>query len=199
MEFITTLPMTFIPIFIAIDIFAVLPIFISLTEDMPEEGKKRVISQSVITAFAVGAIFIAVGGGIFKVLRITADDFKVAGGMLLLVFAVHDLTRLEKKPIPSDMAGVVPIGVPLIVGPAVLTTVMVLVEHYGTLATIVSLVVNLVLVWACFVGAERITKYLGRNGIIALSKIMALLLASIAVMMMRIGLTNIIKNIGAGH
>ena len=88
--------------------------------------------------------------------------------------------------------GVVPIGVPLIVGPAVLTTTLVLVDHYGIFPTIISLLLNLLIVWVSLSYAERLIKLIGKGGIMGLSKIMALLLASIAIMMIRLGIENII-------
>jgi multiple antibiotic resistance protein len=88
--------------------------------------------------------------------------------------------------------GVVPLGVPLIVGPAVLATILVLVDHYGIIPTIVSFVVNLVIVWISFRASSKILTVFGKGGIMAMSKIMALLLASIAVMLIRVGVQNIV-------
>jgi multiple antibiotic resistance protein len=84
-------------------------------------------------------------------------------------------------------------GVPLIVGPAVLTTILVLIDHYGIFATVASFVINLAVVWIALRSAQKIVHILGRGGILAVSKIMALLLASIAVMMIRLGIENIVR------
>jgi multiple antibiotic resistance protein len=194
LEALKNLPMTFIPIFVAMDVFAVLPIFISVTSEITDDQKKIIVKHSIITALAVSLAFVAVGEAVFRILGITVDDFKIAGGLVLLVIAVLDLLRYsgERRKI-EDTIGVVPIGVPLIVGPAVLTTLIVLIDHYGVIPTIISLIINLIIVWASFVKAEEITRLIGKNGIIAISKVMAILLASIAVMMIRLGVTNFIK------
>lgn len=194
LEALKILPMTFIPIFVAMDVFAVLPIFISVTSEIAEYQKKIIVKHSIVTALAVSLAFMAVGEAVFRILGITVDDFKIAGGLVLLVIAVLDLIRFggERRKI-EDTIGVVPIGVPLIVGPAVLTTLIVLIDHYGVMPTIISLILNLLIVWGSFVKAEDITRLIGKNGIIAISKVMAILLASIAVMMIRLGLQNIIK------
>ncbi len=194
LEVLKNLPMTFIPIFVAMDVFAVLPIFISVTSETAEDQKKIIVRHSIVTALAVSLAFVAVGEAVFRILGITVDDFKIAGGLVLLVIAVLDLLRYggERRKI-EDTIGVVPIGVPLIVGPAVLTTLIVLIDHYGVTPTIISLIINLIIVWASFVKAEVIIKLIGKNGIIALSKVMAILLASIAVMMIRLGVTNFLK------
>lgn len=183
---------TFIPIFVAIDIFAVLGVFLSLTEGMSRKERNSVIRKSVITAFFTGFVFLFVGRWIFALLGITVNDFKIAGGILLLVIAVSEITRHKRQTGQSSMAGVVPIGVPLIVGPAVLTTLLMLVEQYGIMLTVLSFVINLLIVWLSFRWANNIVRFFGKEGIIAFSKIMAILLGAIAVMLIRIGLTDLI-------
>lgn len=197
-EIIKNIPLTFIPLFVAIDIFAVLPIFLAMTHGLSASKHKKAINESIVTALFVSVVFIAVGEVIFKILGITNDDFKIAGGLVLLVFAILDLLRRNAVPQKADSRfGIVPIGVPLIVGPAVLTTLLVLVDHYGAAPAIISLLLNLLIVWLCFIKGQTILKLFGEGGIIAVSKVMALLLASIAVMMIRIGIVNIItKNAG---
>lgn len=192
-EIIKYFPHTFIPIFVAIDIFAVLPIFLSMTHGLTAAGRGKVIRESILTALLASLLFILMGEAIFRILGITSDDFKIAGGIVLLVFAVMELLkRDEGRRKLTGKFGVVPIGVPLIVGPAVLTTLIVLVDHYGITATVASLLVNLLIVWVSLKKGHSVIKILGEGGIIAVSKIMALLLAAIAIMMVRIGLENII-------
>lgn len=183
---------TFIPIFVAIDIFALIPIFLSMTEGLSEKKVRSIERESVLTAFVVGMVFIALGKGIFSILGITPDDFKVAGGLILLILAILDIIGYTKQRSQRGTTGVVPLGVPLIVGPAVLTTILVLVEHYGIIPTFISFITNLLIVWFSLRISMGIMKIFGRGGIAAISKIMALLLASIAVMMIRIGLVNIV-------
>jgi len=194
-EILKALPNTFIPLFVATDVAATLPIFLSLTRNMAESEKKTIIRQSTITTLAVSLAFVVVGETVFKILGITVDDFKIAGGLVLLVLAILELMRdSEEIKATRSTAGVVPIGVPLIVGPAVLTTLIVLIDHYGVVPTTISLILNLIIVWVAFTKAQRLTKIFGKNGIAAISKIMALLLAAIAVMMVRLGVENIILN-----
>jgi len=192
LETLKVLPNTFIPLFVAMDVFMIIPIFISLTENMSHDQRPVVVKESIFTGLVVSISFVALGEGIFRILGITGDDFKIAGGIVLLVFAVLDLIRAgEQRRKPLGKMGVVPIGVPLIVGPAVLTTTLVLVDHYGILPTIISLLLNLLIVWVSLSHAERLIKIIGKGGVMGLSKIMALLLASIAVMMIRLGIENI--------
>ena len=189
------LPNTFIPLFVATNIFMLLPIFISITKEMTKVKRKVVVRDSILTAIIVSFLFIALGELIFRILGITTDDFKIAGGTVLLVFAVRDLVHSGEERIKPDLkVGVVPIGVPLIVGPAVLTNILLLVNLYGIVPTIISLILNLLIIWISLINAERIISIVGRGGIIGIAKVMALLLASIAVMMIRIGVVNIVHN-----
>lgn len=193
-EFIRALPGTFIPLFVAMDVFIVLPMFVTLTEGMNEARREHAVRLSVFTALTVSLLFTAAGSAIFRILGITVFDFKIAGGLVLLVIAILDLVRVGQKTGPrnTDLTGVVPLGVPLIVGPAVLTTIIILIDNFGLWPTVASLVLNLLIVWGTLTSAKRIVQFIGLNGIMAISKIMAILLASIAVMMIRLGITGII-------
>ena len=158
------LPNTFIPLFVAMDVFMLIPIFISMTKDMEQQKRRSVVRDSVITAIVVSIAFLALGEAIFRILGIKAEDFKIAGGLVLLVFAVLDLLqRGEERRKPVMKMGVVPIGVPLIAGPAVLTTILVLVDHYGIIPTLISLMLNLFIVWISLLHADRIIKTIGRG------------------------------------
>lgn len=194
-DIIKTLPSTFIPLFVAMNVFMLLPIFISLTKEMVKAKKRIVIRDSILTAIVVSFLFIALGEIIFRILGITADDFKIAGGLVLLIFAVRDLTHSGDERMKPDLkVGVVPIGVPLIVGPAVLTNILLLVDHFGIVSTIIGLLLNLLIVWISLMNAERMIRFFGKGGITGISKVMALLLAAIAIMMIRIGVQNIIAS-----
>ena len=194
-DIIKILPNTFIPLFVATNVFTVLPFFIALTEEMSNLERKIIIKDSLLTALIVGLLFVALGEAIFNILGITTDDFKIGGGLVLLIFAILDLIRHgEERRKPVDKMGVVPIGVPLITGPAVLTTILVLVDHYGVIPTIISFILNLFIVWVSFINAERIINFFGKGGVAGISKIMALLLASIAIMMIRLGISNIVQH-----
>ena len=192
--------LSFIPIFVAMDAIGVLPMYIGFTEHLKKRERQRVITQSIITAFLIGIIFLFLGKWIFKILGIMASDFKIAGGLVLLAIALRDLLRTDKGPrIPADTVGAVPIGTPLVVGPAVLTTIIIMLDSYGVSLTVLSFVVNLLITWVVFLYADRISGFLGKAGSKAVSKIAHLLLAAIAVMMMRKGLVDTISYFAAAR
>ena len=180
--------LAFIPLFIAIDVVGILPIFMSLVDGIEKPQKTKIINQSVITALSVSIGFLALGKFVFSVLGIEIYDFKMAGGLLLLVFAINDLLFSEKgKRTITPTMGVVPLGIPLVVGPAVLTSIIVTVDTYGYIPTVTSLVVNLIIVWVVFLKSNFIYRLMGDGGSKAFAKVASLLLAAIAVMMLRRG------------
>jgi len=186
--------LTFIPIFVAVDVLGILPIFFSLVESLEPSERKRVIFQSVLTAFAVGLGFMFLGKAVFLIIGLLVADFKIAGGLVLLVLSLMDLLSPEKKRRePTSSMGVVPLGTPLIVGPAVLTTIIMLIDIYGIIPTITSFIVNMMIVWFVFFNSDYIIRILGNAGSKAVSKVASLILASIGVMMIRKGIMDIIK------
>ncbi len=132
---------------------------------------------------------------IFNFLGITISDFQIAGGLILLVLAIMDLLVAQKIGFTySTTSGIVPIGVPLIVGPAVLTTVIMQIDAHGIIPTIVSLLINLVIVGIIFIQSHFVLHLLGEGGAKAVSKVVSLLLAAIAVMMIRVGILNLLTS-----
>lgn len=185
--------LAFVPIFVAVDAIGVLPIFISLTEGIDNIERRRIIFQSVVTAGLLAFGFILLGKGVFKLLGITVGDFMVAGGAILFIISINDIINpTKKRRIPPKTLGAVPLGTPLIVGPAVLSTSLILIETYGLVPTLISVTVNVILAGIIFSFCNAIIKVLGEAGARALSKIMSLLLGAIAVMMIRKGILEII-------
>ena len=193
MNILETFLLAFIPLFVAIDVFGVLPLYVGLTENMDNVSRRKLNVQSVLTAFTISIVFLVAGTVVFSFLGITESDFRVGGGIVLLVLAVYDLLfshYYERTPEP--LLGVVPIGIPLIMGPAALTTIILLVNAHGYGWTVVSLVANMLIVWLAFRHAPAIARGMGRAGSRAVAKVVALFLAAIAVMMIRSGIEKMI-------
>ncbi len=180
----------FVPMFAALNPISIVPTFNALTEGLPPEKVRRVVTQSLATATAVAFAFLIAGRALFRMLGVSVADFMVAGGALLFVISLRDLLGREshRSADSDDSLGAVPIGVPLIVGPATLTTSILLLDQHGAVPTAMAMLANLGLVALTLFNASRIHRALGRSGSKALSKIAELLLAAIAVMIIRRGL-----------
>lgn len=180
----------FIPLFIAIDPIGIAAIFLSLGSGVPEAQRRKIANQAAWTGGLVALAFLFLGQTIFKALGISVHDFQIAGGLILFILAARDLTRsaAEEPPKLADDFGVVPLGMPLIAGPVLIATLIVLVQTIGVWVTLVALAANLVLVMLTFRYSERIGALMGPTGMRAISKIVSMLLAAIAVNMVRQGL-----------
>lgn len=185
----------FVPLFVAVDALGILPVYAGLTEELSAQQRKGVLFQSLLTASAVALIFLLAGPGVLKAIGITVSDFMVAGGILLLVISLNDLLTGEKRQrlVDPETLGAVPIGVPLIAGPAVLTTSVVLANAHGIMPAAAAVLVNIGIAVLVFWFVQPITAFLGHAGAKTLSKIASLFLASIAVMLIRKGIVEIIS------
>jgi len=191
--------LAFIPLFVAVDAIGVLPIFVSFTHGINKSRRNKVILQSMITATCLAIGFVFLGKAVFKLLNIGMGDFMVAGGLVLFSIAIMDLLNTTKRRrIPDNELGFVPLGTPLIVGPAVLTTSLIVLDQHGLAITIIAVILNVLIAGIIFYSSNNIIKVIGISGTKALSKIMALLLAAIAVMMIRKGIFYILAAIQSG-
>lgn len=182
-----------IPIMVALDAPGTLPLYVGMTEGMKKHERKKIVRQSILTAFLVTVGFVLLGRAIFDALGILVEDFTIAGGIVLLIIAVSDVLRAGEKMMPrSAEFGVVPLGTPLIAGPAMLTTTLILVGAHGYLPVILSLVVNLAIAWLIFAQSERIIRLIGISGSRAFAKVVALILAAFAVKLIRSGIASFV-------
>ena len=188
--------LTFIPIFVAVDAIGNIPLFVGLVEGSSKKQRHKIIVDSVTTATVVAVLFMFIGKAIIRFIGITIPDFQIAGGILLFVISVKLLLPGAAKTLLSNGhdkdVGVFPLGTPLITGPAVLTTTLMMLDSYGVAATFTALIVNMLIVWVSLYKADYIMKLMGSNGTRAFSKIMYILLAAIGVMVVRRGITGIL-------
>jgi len=197
-DFFAQLWVAFVPLFVAMNVIGVVPLFIGMTEDLNPSEKQTLIRNACLAVLVVSIIFIFTGTLLFSFMGISADDFRVGGGIILLVISIVDLVfKQEKRRDATNKdvgVGIVPVGIPLIMGPAALTYLLVIVDRYGYFVTIANLILNLGIVYFCFSRSSLIVKILSPGGIKAFSKIASLFLAAIAVMMIRVGIQNIITS-----
>ena len=187
--------LAFIPLFVAVDALGSLPVLIGLLERVDGVRRRQVIAQSMVTAATVAVIFVLAGRPLLRLLGVTASDFMIAGGALLFALSLRDLLAAGKQHyrIDQETVGAVPIGVPLITGPAVLATCLLLVDQSGMFyVTLLAVVANVVIAGMVFWFASPISTRLGSAGTKVLSKIASLLLAAIGVMMVRRGVAELL-------
>ncbi len=180
---------SFLALFVAIDFFGILPLFLLYTADMRPEEQRQTLHQSIGTAGAVGLIFLLGGPTLLDIMGIEVADFQIAGGLLLVVLSIVDLIQPEKRRRrPEGPLGIVPLGIPLIAGPAVITTLLVLKGILGTPIVLAAFLLNLGLLYVFLRFSGKLIKIIGPGGATALSKLIVLLLAAVGVMFIRQGI-----------
>lgn len=181
--------LTFVPLFIVIDALGNLPFIISLSEGMSARERRRMVHVAVGTAAMVGLAFLFFGQFILNVMGISVGAFAIAGGLILLVLSIKYMTTgLMVEVIKEEVVAVVPIGTPLTVGPATITTLLLLATQYPLPIVLVSFIANLILAWLIFLASGQFGRILGQGGLKAISRVFSLLLAAIAVTMIIRGL-----------
>jgi len=188
-SFIHDFVLTFVPLFIVIDAFGNIPFLVSVGEGLEPQRQRSIVHVAVLTATAVGLVFLFFGQFILTVLNIPVGSFAIAGGLILLILSIqHMMTGQMVTASREEMVAVVPIGTPLTVGPATITTLLLLALQYRLYIVLIAFAVNMVITWAVFMLGQRISRFLGRGGLRAVSRVFSLLLAALGVNMMLQGL-----------
>lgn len=184
---------SFIPLFVALDALGVLPLYAHFSMGLDKKKRSKVLRESIVTAFLVTLGFVLLGKRILIYLNISIEDFMIAGGIILFIIAARDLLGFGRGDLAGqeDLFAVVPLGVPLLAGPALLTTSLIVSSTYGLLYALTALVLNLAIAGAVFKFSPVILRLVSRRWVEAISKFFLLLLASIAIMFIRTGLQSI--------
>ncbi len=181
--------LAFVPLFIAIDALSLPPIIITLSEGLTVRERRKVVHIANLTALLVGLAFLLFGQLILTLMGISVGAFAIAGGTILLVQSIRNITvgrmmDAEKE----EMIAVVPIGTPLLAGPATITTLLLLTSQLALSIVLGAFVANVILAWIICLASYRILKLMGQGGLRAVSRVFSLLLAAIAVSMILRGL-----------
>lgn len=184
----------FLALFIITDSIGNLPVFMALTEKQSEQKRRNTLRIAVLTGFVLLLVVSLVGTGVLAIFNITLSDFRIAGGALLFVIAILILIGGKWTEEEDEDVGAVPLGCPLLVGPGAITTAIVLIGDFGLYVTLFAIMANFVVAWIIFLFAENIHKFLGHTGSKIVTKIMAILIAAIAIKFIHKGVFDIIVN-----
>ncbi|WP_343592746.1 MarC family protein [Paracidovorax wautersii] len=185
---------------------AIVPFFIHYTTGFSAVQRRRTIQVAAFSAFCVIAACALLGLQILAFFNISLQSFQVGGGLLLLISAMNMLNAqpAEAKPMTNeleegaekaaqgDSIAVVPLTIPLLTGPASMSTVVIYADRAQTVWQHLALVGYGVVIAAatalCFSLAEPIARVLGKTGINVMTRLMGLILAALAVEVMADGL-----------
>lgn len=197
----------FVPLFAITSVLPVLPVVLSIVEELPDADRPRAIRRALLTVLLVGTFVTLTGGAILRWWGLSQDDLRIAGGIVLLVFAIHDLlfSQLERKSrakaldesIEDELGtehefAIVPLGVPILLGPAGMTALLVFGETRGAAPTLLAFAANFAINAVLLMHAGIVRRVFGRAVVRAAGKLMSLILAALAVSMIRTGVSNLI-------
>ncbi len=175
--------------FIIMDPLGNIPVFVILMEKLKKKERTNSAFKSITVASIVLILFLFFGEKVLSVFNITLNNFQIAGGIILFIFGLKlalGLRIAEKRAKTYDVA-VVPIGIPLITGPAVITITIILAAQYGWMTTLLAAIPNLVLSYFALRYSDKLFLVIGRHGADALSRILGLLLTALGVGLVQAG------------
>lgn len=192
----------FIPMFVVIDPFGVMPIYLVMTKSMGRDDKAKTLRYSILFATALLLAFALVGKAVLDYLSVTIDALMITGGLLLLVIGITmlyegDTPRSRRKGVeeaedsphaPEDVA-FVPLGTPMIAGPGAISVVIILTGTGDIPVVILSLLAIMAISAAILWQVGLVYKLIGNAGTRALTRVMGLITSAYAVQMVLDGVS----------
>jgi multiple antibiotic resistance protein len=173
-----------ISLFVVVNPIGQVPLFIALTQKMEKQNKKLVSKNAIITTAVLLTVFAVAGIQLLSIFGISIFSFMIAGGVLLFIISIEFLTHGEWRHSGSSTSGdsgIVPLAFPLLAGPGAITTVIISLQAYGWLVSIISIVFVVLVTYLVLQLQNPISRILGRRGSIITTRVFAIFLAAIAV------------------
>lgn len=181
-------------LFFIFDPFATVPMFITLTRDQTPKEQMVSANKAVLVAGILFVIFALIGAELLALFSISVDAFRIAGGIVLLLMAMEIIFSLQMSKKEETSVAWVIIATPLLSGPGVITTAILLVHLYGHFTVLIAGVISLAITWGIMRNSLLISQKVGNNAIDVFSKIIGMLLAAIAVEFIMRGSVDFVLN-----
>ncbi|MCL5802790.1 MAG: MarC family protein [Candidatus Thermoplasmatota archaeon] len=178
----------FIPLFVVIDPFSSMVLFMSLTSGMDARAKKTITADAVIYGGIILIFFALVGNFIILFFGISIPALEIAGGLILLIMGIEMVRQGDKPPSSGGRStatdvGIVPLATPLLAGPGAISLVIILMEGsiLTKVMTLISIVVLFLVVYVFFFFSNRINRIFGDKVMKVITRIFGVLVAGFAV------------------
>ncbi len=184
---------TTISLFVMVDPFAVIPVYLTLTEKMSHAERSHVRFKASLVALGILMLFALTGMAVFQVFGITIPAFRIAGGILLLKLGMEQLggdrTRVkpeeEEESLERDDISIFPLATPLLAGPGAISTVVLYASRAPSTVRVVSLALSIIVALGVthviLKFSPYVVKYLGRTGLNLMTRIMGIILCAVGV------------------
>jgi multiple antibiotic resistance protein len=179
----------FVIILAIMDPFAGMPVFVALTRSLTAAKKIESANVAIFAAAIPLVLFTLVGSWILAAFHVSLSSFEIAGGIVLMAMGLQIVFGIALSGERRDLhIAATIIGVPLITGPGVITSVIILANQNGYVVPLVAGLVALFVTWLILRSANAIHKAIGRDGIEILSRVIGILLVGVAVEFIKQGL-----------
>ena len=183
-------------LFIIVDPFGNIPIFMGLTQNITDKQRQRIFNTAIIVSIVLLLVFSFAGQELFTLFGVSIFSFQIAGGILLLIIAVRILISGSfhgSEEQPTESLGAVPIAMPLLVGPGAITTTILNLQAYDVYVTVLAVLIVLSLTWITLRFISQIYRFLGKTGAVVIARVMSLFIAAIAIQYIITGTTEYLR------
>jgi len=170
-----------VSLFIVMDPIGLVPLIVSLTSNLSREQIKKVVRSTIYTAASLLLAFALAGHQILQLFGVSLESFSIAGGLLLLLLSFELLLKGWELKGNAIEVGAVPLAFPLLVGPGAITTTIITLERYGIAVALLSVSIAIILTLIVFNFMHMLNRLLGQLGSLIVSRVMAILIAAIAI------------------
>lgn len=168
-------------LFFVFDPFASLPVFIALTKGYDEESTVNSANRAVLVSAVLFLIFTLIGQQLLGLFGVSTEGFRVAGGLVLLLMSMEIIFGLNLIRSSDQNVAWVIIATPILTGPGVITTAIILTVQYGPITVLLAGSFSLIVTWFLLRNAVHVVKHVGTQVIDIFSKVVGLLIAAMAI------------------
>ena len=186
----------FITLFVIMDPIGNLPLVMTITKGMPAKEIKKNLDRSIFVASVLLFAFLFLGLQIFDFFSINLESFQIGGGIILLIIGISYVFGISShfvKKHGGDL--IVPVGTPLLTGPGAIMTTLILVTEQGILVTVIAAFFALFASWIILINSLSIYKILGESWTNVISRVMGIILVSIAINFIIKGILNVVASV----
>ena len=184
----------FIALFVIIDPITNAPIFYQMTAHFDERRRKRVIKRGVITATIILLLFAMFGDIIVEPFGMTVNDIRIATGLILLIYAIQALFgKTEAEMIDPESVAIVPMAIPMLAGPGAISLVLYYRSVMPPFEVALVVLAVMAITYPILLAGQALSKILGKNGTLALTRIISILMAGLGIAMIREGVLEVVN------
>ena len=181
---------TTVTLFVILDIIGLIPIYLSFLKNSSKRATEKCADKTIVFVIIILFAFLLFGAHILNFFSISIADFKIAGGIILIIVGIKFVLGMRVLPLGKrglQSFAAVPFATPLLVGPGTITTLIILVDTYGIFIPFIAVLVNILVIWVLLRHARVIFRLLGHQGSEVVTRIMGLFITAIALEFIRTG------------